>query len=103
MIKVFTHESFVLVSHVKNILQEAGIATLVKNERLAGALGEIPYLETWPELWVLENREADQARGLITDAMAEAPAGGSWTCANCAEVNESQFAACWHCQSPAPA
>jgi hypothetical protein len=102
VIKVFTNESLVVVSHVRNVLNQAGIATLVKNERLAGALGEIPYLETWPELWVLEKAQAERARGLITDAMSEQPAGKSWTCAECAELNEGQFAACWNCQTPAP-
>jgi hypothetical protein len=101
--KVFTNESLVVVSHVRNVLQQAGIATLVKNERLAGALGEIPYLETWPELWVVENDQAEQARSLATAAMSETPAGSSWACEGCGETNEGQFAACWRCQAPAPA
>jgi hypothetical protein len=102
LIRVFTNESLVLVSHVKNILLEAGIVTVIKNERLAGALGEIPYLETWPELWVIQSAEAERARGLIKDAMADAPGGHSWICSECSETNESQFGACWRCQTSAP-
>ncbi len=102
MIKVFTNESLVLVSHIRNVLEQAGIATLVKNERLSGALGEIPYLETWPELWVVAAADAPRARELVAHAMAPAPAANSWTCPNCAELNESQFGACWRCETPAP-
>jgi rubrerythrin len=103
VIKVFTNESLVLVSHVRNILQQAGIATLVKNERLAGALGEIPYLETWPELWVVEQQQAERARALVAAAMSDGPASSSWVCESCGETHEGQFAACWRCQTAAPA
>ena len=102
MTRVFTHESLVLISHVRNLLDQAGIRTLVKNERLAGALGEIPFLETWPELWVVADADADRARTVIADALTETPVGPEWTCSRCGEVNEGQFAICWQCQTVAP-
>ena len=103
MQKVFSHESLVLVSHVRNLLDGAGISTIIKNERLSGALGEIPYLETWPELWVVNVADTDRARALIAEALVEAPSTPSWTCKQCGEVNEGQFAVCWQCQHGAPA
>lgn len=103
MTRIFTNESLVLVSHIRNLLSEAGITTVVKNERLSGALGEIPYLETWPELWVIDATDAERARVLIAEAMSEAPAGSNWRCPGCGEANESQFGACWRCQTAAPA
>ena len=102
MTRVFTHESLIAVTHMRNILDHAGIGSVVKNERLSGALGEIPYLETWPELWVVDNSDAERARLLIADAMNDAPASAPWTCARCGEHNEGHFAICWHCQTAAP-
>ena len=48
------------VGLVRGLLEQAGIACLVKNERLSGALGDIPFLECEPELWVLN--EADLSK-----------------------------------------
>ena len=102
MEKVFTNESLPLIGHLQNVLEHAGIAAVIRNDRLAGALGEIPYLETWPELWVVDPADADRATALIAETMADSPAESSWLCPECAEINEGQFGACWRCQTPAP-
>ena len=96
--KVHTAESIIEVAHLRNILEEAGIACVMRNERLAGALGEIPFVECWPELWVLRNGDALRARGLI-DTVRDAAAhhGPDWLCACCGELVEGQFDACWRC------
>ena len=70
--KVHTAESIIEIAHLRNVLEQAGIACYVKNERLGGAVGEIPFVECWPELWVLRNGDALQARGLIDNARADA-------------------------------
>ena len=100
--RVFTHESLIVVSHIRNILEHAGIASVIKNERLSGALGEIPYLETWPELHVVDSADAERARLLIAAAMQDTPTSAAWTCTRCGEQNEGHFAVCWHCQTAAP-
>ena len=60
--KVHTAESIIDIAHLRNVLEQAGIACYVKNERLGGAVGEIPFVECWPELWVLRNGDALRAR-----------------------------------------
>ena len=60
MRKVHTAESIIEIAHLRNLLEAAGIACYVRNERLGGALGEIPFVECWPELWVLRNGDALQ-------------------------------------------
>jgi len=97
MRKVHTAESMVEVAHLRNILESAGIACLVRNERLGGAMGEIPFVECWPELWVREPRQALRARGLIDEALAPAAQGEPWSCPGCGERVEPQFAQCWRC------
>ena len=96
--KVHTAESILEVAHLRNVLEAAGIRCFLRNERLAGALGEIPFVECWPELWVMRNGDALRARGLIDTARSAAPPRGpDWRCERCGEVVEGQFDACWRC------
>ena len=98
--KVHTAESIIDIAHLRNVLEQAGIACYVKNERLGGAVGEIPFVECWPELWVLRNGDALQARGLIDNARADATPSPDWTCRHCGERVQGQFDACWRCSAP---
>ena len=103
MRKVHTSESMVEIAHLRNLLESEGIACVVRNERLAGALGEIPFVECWPELWVRQPGEALRARGLIDEALRPVDARESWQCPGCGEQIEAQFAQCWRCAGvPAP-
>lgn len=101
MRKVHTAESIIEIAHLRNVLEQAGIACYVRNERLGGVVGEIPFVECWPELWVLRNGEELRARGLIDAARAAVlePAP-DWICAACGERVEGQFDACWRCEAP---
>jgi hypothetical protein len=97
--KVHTAESVVEGAHLRNVLEAAGIRCFVRNEGLAGVIGEIPFVECWPELWVLRNGDALRARGLI-DEIQRAGAvvrGPDWRCERCGELVEGQFDACWRC------
>ena len=40
---------------LKELLEGEGIACLLRNEELFAALGEIPFLECLPELWVVDD------------------------------------------------
>jgi hypothetical protein len=97
MRKVYTAESLIDVSHLRNVLEAAGIQCIVRNDRLAGILGEIPFVECWPELWVVRPGDALHARGLIEIALGHAPAGEQWTCPDCGERLEPAFTECWRC------
>ena len=98
MRKIFSAESIVEVSHLRNLLETAGIACQIRNDRLSGALGEIPFVECWPELWLLDERDALRARGLIDIALARPPERApDWVCSCCGETIEAQFAQCWRC------
>lgn len=102
MRKVHTAESMVEIAHLRNLLESAGIACVVRNERLAGAMGEIPFVECWPELWVREPGHALRARGLIDEALRPAPMAETWVCPSCGERIEAQFAQCWKCAADPP-
>lgn len=89
--------------HLKNILEGEGIRCSIRNQFLAGALGEIPAVECWPQLWVTHPADWLRARGLLADFLAQ-PDGEeqAWTCRGCGERIDGQFAACWRCGGEPP-
>ena len=96
---VHTAESVIEIAHLRNILEAAGVACEVRNDRLGSVVGEIPFVECWPELWVRNASDVLRARGLIDDALRPATAAAAWICPACGECIEAQFAQCWRCAS----
>jgi len=98
MRKIYSAESIVEISHLRNVLESAGIRCQIRNDRLSGAVGEIPFVECWPELWLVDERDALRAKGVLDAEFArQARPGQSWTCEECGETIEGQFAECWRC------
>lgn len=101
MKKVYAAESLVTVAHYRNLLEAEGIECFLKNENMGSLMGEIPYAEIWPELWVRNDFQADRAEEIIREARdAETEGGPRWRCRRCGEDNEHQFAVCWNCGLP---
>jgi hypothetical protein len=95
-VRVFAHSNALLVSHVRNVLDAAGIPVELRNMVLGGGAGELPLGECEPEVWVAaHNRE--RAEALIHQAMADSGDEPVWTCPNCGETLEGVFDTCWHC------
>ncbi|MCH8135667.1 MAG: DUF2007 domain-containing protein [Proteobacteria bacterium] len=101
MKKVISADSLITISHYRNILISEGIPAFLRNEHLGSIIGEMPFQEVWPELWVKNDLDCDRAKQLIDAAtiIKESPMA-SWRCSNCGEENEGQFGACWACESP---
>jgi hypothetical protein len=88
-------------AHFAGALRAAGIECEVRNTMLSGALGEIPFLECAPQLWL--RNPLDEARARETIALLRRPAAGEpWTCGGCGETLEPQFGQCWSCGAPRP-
>jgi Putative prokaryotic signal transducing protein len=95
MKRVFRAASLIQVAHARNLLISAGIDSELRNQYLAGAMGDLPMFETWPQLWVEDSLEIRALRALA--AAAATPAGEPWICSQCAEQLEPQFTSCWRC------
>ena len=96
MKKLTSAPSLITINHFKNLLEAEGIRCQIRNEHLGSIMGEMPFVETWPELWVVNDLDYDRANQLITDAAADSPQR-PWRCRKCGEDHEGQFAACWNC------
>lgn len=95
MKRVYRAATLLQVAHARNVLITAGIQCELRNQYLAGALGDLPMMETWPQLYVDDGDEHIALNALARAAAA--PAGIAWTCADCGEELEPQFTQCWRC------
>jgi hypothetical protein len=77
------------------MLITAGIQSELRNQYLAGALGDLPMMETWPQLYVDDSDEGFALSVLARGAAT--PAGAPWVCLDCGEQIEPQFTQCWRC------
>ena len=97
MIKVFEDFDFSLVGQMQSLLEANGIETFLKNQFGFGGTGELPFVETVPQLFVLSDDDVERARELIDSHEPVAESGEPWVCAACAEENDAPFSACWSC------
>jgi Putative prokaryotic signal transducing protein len=97
MKRVLSGNSLPDTAHFKNLLEQSGIACVIKNRELGGGLGDLPVFDCAPEIWVADEY-ASRAELLIRDSVRPAR-GAPWRCTACGEDSEPQFAACWSCGS----
>ena len=67
MIKVFEDFDITLVGYYQSVLEANGIDTFMKNQFGTGGLGELPFVEVVPQLWVLNEAEAPRAAAMIKE------------------------------------
>lgn len=91
MKKIFMSSDITLVSLYKTMLEDNGIAAVIKNYYLTSGIGDLPANECVPELWVLDDEKIEEAKALLTTEK-----NNSWQC-DCGEKIEGQFLECWKC------
>jgi len=99
MKKLTSADSLVTINHYKNLLQSEGIPAVIRNEHLGAVLGDMPFTEVWPQLWVKNDLDYDRALQLIDEAVTDESPTTPWACRACGEENEGQFSACWKCSA----
>ena len=102
MQKVYSNEHLHMAGHIKNLLEQNGIACFLRNQNLSGGIGELPLAECWPEVWVEDARDYSRAMFVIEAvSVAEYDEQTTWIC-RCGEENTGQFLSCWNCESDRP-
>lgn len=102
MQKVFEDFDLTRVGHMQSVLEAAGIATLFKNQFMSSVMGEIPFVEVMPELWVVDDRDVDRARSLLQPLLIEpTEPAPEWTCEDCGTQCSGVFSHCWKCGAAA--
>lgn len=83
---------------LKMLLEGEGISCLLRNEELFAAMGEIPFVDLYPELWVVDDEVYPRARVLLDGWLqTDGHSAEEWSCPECGERLEGQFGACWKC------
>jgi putative signal transducing protein len=86
------------IEMLKGLLEEAQIRCMIRNEYLSSAMGEVPFLESSPELWILNDEDYLRASALLqTWRTTRIEVHGPWACTHCGENIEGQFTSCWQC------
>lgn len=104
MIKVFEDFDITLVGYYRSVLEGRGIETFLKNQFSTSGAGELPFVEVIPQIWVLDESLAGQAKQLIADLEKsdENKLVTAWQCPQCGEPQEAAFSNCWKCSSARP-
>lgn len=94
MRRVYSSFDRIAVHHARNLLEAEGIHSLVRNEFLSSAMGELPPAECQAELWILKAEDEPRATEILA---RPAVSGPDWNCASCGEACGAQFSQCWNC------
>jgi hypothetical protein len=68
MKRVYSSLSAAQCNLLKSVLESRGIPCAVRNEIVSGLAGRVPFTEVWPELWVLDDRQFEEARQILEEA-----------------------------------
>lgn len=85
-----------LVNHLRSMLESMGIVCRVRGEFLSAAVGELPPIECWAELWVVDDDRYDDAVDLVGRAAGVALTS-DWVCPDCGEIVDAELTECWSC------
>ena len=98
MKKVYTTKDPLMIGHLKNVLATFNIKCITRDYELSSAAGELPPIECWPELWVVDDHRHAEAEAILKKTLAPLNSvKQSWHCAGCGEEIEGQFSECWKC------
>ncbi|MDO3378123.1 putative signal transducing protein [Geoalkalibacter halelectricus] len=101
-LRAFSPHERPLATLLKGRLEQEGINCLLRNEELFAAMGEIPFLELRPELWVVDDEVLPRARLLLDNWLRQDEGAEPWRCPACGEDLEPQFDMCWKCGRERP-
>lgn len=82
-------------------LSSLGIATHIFNANASGALGEVPFMQAQPEVWVDDDAEEKKAREALA-GLRNASIMTETICGHCGESNPGNFLSCWQCGEALP-
>jgi hypothetical protein len=96
VIKLFADFDVAKVGQLQSVLEAEGIQTHLKNQ-FGSTMGEIPFVDVVPELWILNDEDLIKAKKLINKLLADTEdPGPEWTCKKCDSVVDGVFARCWN-------
>jgi hypothetical protein len=96
MKKLYTNENRMIIFNLKNVLEHKGIDCSVVNEFASGGAGDLATFDTWPELWISDPGQFEQAESILQTIVFDHN-DDFWYCRGCREKNGTAFEFCWNC------
>ncbi len=90
---------------IRLLLEHHGFRVSVEEPALLGALGEVPFVELPFKLLLHTPSQLKAARTLLkkhAQGNLQGVRGVVWTCPQCQESHDPEFASCWNCGANKP-
>jgi hypothetical protein len=100
MVRLYAAANLQEAQILAGMLAHAGIESRIFNQHSQGALGEIPFGETYPEIWLTDERDLGLAQKLLSAYERPVDTTQETPCGQCGEPNPASFSLCWHCGEP---
>ncbi len=100
MVRLYAAANLQEAQLLAGMLAQAGIESRIFNQHSQGALGEIPLGETYPELWLADERDLGLAQKLLSAYERPVDSTQELPCGRCGESNPVNFSLCWRCGEP---
>jgi len=97
MIKVFEDFDFSRVGQLQSLLDSHDIKKFNKKENGSSAVGELPFVEVIPQLFVLEEKDLERAKEILNLDIPQDKKAEDWICPECGVDVEGNFSRCWKC------
>jgi hypothetical protein len=97
MIKVFEDFDFSRVGQMQSLLEAHGIRTYIRNQYGSSVMGEVPFIEVVPQLFILDHEDLARALELLQPGCPDNTTDSSWCCPACGADVEGNFDRCWNC------
>jgi Putative prokaryotic signal transducing protein len=80
-----------------NLLTQVGIDAYVFNANAQSGIGEIPFTEAYPQVWVMDDEQCLRAKKIVREYILAPTDHRVVYCEKCNEENPLNFGVCWNC------
>jgi hypothetical protein len=102
VIKVYESFNSSKVGQAASLLNSEGIETFIRNEFASSVMGEVPFVEVCPQLFILDASEEARAIDLLAPFKHQSDRT-DWHCGQCGSDVDGPFGQCWSCGTLRPA
>ena len=98
MREIYVDQDYTRVGFYKSILDQAGIANIIRNDISHSSLTELPSPIFFPALCVVHEEDYDRAMQLLREIQHAPPTVlPDWRCPKCGAEIPANFDRCWQC------
>jgi hypothetical protein len=97
MKKIYSAANLMEAHIVLDLLGHSGIAARLFNENAQGGLGQIPFTHAYPEVWIINERDLERGKIVVSNYESSPVETCVVFCRACGEENPRNFQLCWHC------